>query len=150
MLSLAGREHRNFDIFYDPRARGVIVGQLTGRDERPRYDIWTSFMAKGFRTGAVKRIEPGFSLRHFSIEAALDASLHLKVLTKIDLRIGVTDMRSFPFEIARAMKVTSVRVDGAPVELLSGDPERDRAYSPGMGLTGLLHSNSRYSARREP
>ena len=96
-VTLAGRERGKFDILYDPRAREqIVVGQPAARDERSHYDIWTSFMAKAVRTGAVKRMEPGFSLRHFSIDATLDASLRMKVLTKIDLRVGAAALRSFP------------------------------------------------------
>jgi hypothetical protein len=127
-LGLAGRQRGNFDILYDPHGREQIVaGQLAERAGRLRYNIWTSFMARSVRTGARKRIEPGFSLTHFSMDASLDASLHMKVSTKIKLRVGAAALRSFPFEIAAAMKVTSVRVDGAPAELFSRDSLRGRA-----------------------
>ncbi len=121
-MGLAGRERGNFDVLYDPRAREQIVtGQLSDHAGRLRYNIWTSFMSRSVRTGAAKRIEPGFSLRHFSIDAALDANLHLKASTTIKLRVGKAALRSFPFEIAGRMKVTSVRVDGAPAELFTRD-----------------------------
>lgn len=127
-LGLAGRERGNFDILYDPRAREQIVaGQLSDHAGFLRYHIWTSFLARSVRTGARKRIEPGFALTHFAIDATLDASLHMKATTKVRLRVGPTGLRSFPFEISSAMKVTSVLVDGAPVELFSRDSERARA-----------------------
>jgi hypothetical protein len=127
-LGLAGRERGNFDVLYDPRAREqIFAGQFAEQSGRSRYNIWTSFMAKEIRTGAVKRFEPGFSLRHFSIDATLDANLHMKASTKIKLRVGAAAQRSFPFEIARAMKVTLARVDGVPVELLARESARGRA-----------------------
>jgi peptidase M1-like protein len=127
-LGLIGRERGNFDVLYDPRAREQIVaGQLSDHVGRLRYNIWTSFMARSFRTGAAKRVEPGFSLTHFSIDAALDAGLHMKASTTIKLRVGKAALRSFPFEIAGRMKVTSVRVDGAPAELSTRDGVRERA-----------------------
>ena len=127
-LGLAGRERGNFDLLYDPRAREqIIAGQLSERAGRLRYHIWTSFLARSVRTGASKRIEPGFALMNFSIDATLDSNLHMKASTKIKLRVGRTALRSFPFEISGAMKVTSVRVDGVPAELFSRDSARARA-----------------------
>lgn len=127
-LGLAGRDRGNFDVLYDPQAREQIVaGQLAERGGRLRYNIWTSFMARSFRTGVIRRAEPGFSLHHFSIDAALDANLHMKVRTTIKMRVGNAARRSFPFEISGAMKVTSVRVDGTPAELFSRDSVRGRA-----------------------
>lgn len=127
-LGLAGRERGNFDVLYDPRAREQIVaGQLKEHASRLRYNIWTSFMSRNVRTGAAKRLEPGFALTHFSIDAALDLNLHMKASTTVKLKVGPAALRCFPFEIAGRMKVTSVRVDGAPVEVLSRDSVRDRA-----------------------
>jgi hypothetical protein len=127
-LGLAGRERGNFDVLYDPRAREqIFAGQFAEHEGRPHYNIWTSFMAKDVRTGAVRRFEPGFSLKHFSIDATLDANLHMKASTKIKLRVGAKALRAFPFEIAAAMKVTSARVDGAPVDMLSRESVRGRA-----------------------
>jgi hypothetical protein len=127
-LGFAGRELGNFDLIYDPRAREqIVMGQMAEKSGRPRYNIWTSFSAKGVRTGAVKRIEPGFSLTHFSIDATLDANLHMKVATKVTVRVGAAPLRAFPFEIADAMKVTSLRVDGSTTELLSLDSVRGKA-----------------------
>jgi hypothetical protein len=127
-LGLAGRERGNFDVLYDPRSREqIIAGQLADHANRLRYNIWTSFMARSVRTGAAKRIEPGFSLTHFSIDSTLDANLHMKASTTVKLRVGAAALRSFPFEIAAAMKVTSARVDGTPVELFARDSGRERA-----------------------
>jgi hypothetical protein len=127
-LGLAGRERGNFDLLYDPRAREQIVaGQLAEHANQLRYNIWTSFMARSVRTGAAKRIEAGFSLTHFSIEATLDPSLHMKASTTVKLRVGSAALRSFPFEIAGKMNVTSVRVDAAPAELFTRDSVREHA-----------------------
>jgi len=128
-LGLAGRERGNFDVLYDPHAREqIIAGQLSDRAGRLRYHIWTSFLARNIRTGASKRIELGFALTNFSIDATLDSNLHMKASTKIKLRVGGAARRSFPFEISGAMKVTSVRVDGAPAEVFTRDSDRARAF----------------------
>ncbi len=127
-LGLAGRERGNFDLLYDPRAREQIIsGQLSERSGRVRYNLWTSFLSHGVRTGATKRIEPGIAMTGFSIDATLDSALHMKATTKIRVRVGHTGLRSFSFDISGAMKVTGVRVDGAPAELLTRDSTRARA-----------------------
>jgi hypothetical protein len=51
--------------------------------------------------------------------------------------VGPAALRSFPFEISGAMKVTSVRVDGVPVEMLAHDSIRGRALR-GSEDDGLL------------
>ncbi len=128
-LSLIGREHGNFDLLFDPRAREQIVaGQLAEHASRFRYNIWTSFLSRAVRTGTAKRIEPGFALPHYSIDASLDSTLHMKASTTVRVKVGDAGLRSFPFEISGAMKVTSVRVDGAPVELFTSDSLRERAF----------------------
>lgn len=127
-LGLAGRERGNFDVLYDPHAREqIIAGQLAERAGRLRYNIWTSFTAKNLRTGVARAATPGYALTHFAIDATLDTTLHMKASTKINLRVGNQALRSFPFEMSGAMKVTSVRVDGVPAELFSHDSVRGRA-----------------------
>ena len=93
---LVGRERGNFDLLYDPRARERVAGQMAEHSSRPHYNIWTSFMARDVRTGAAKRIEPGFSLSHFSIDAAIDSTLNMKASTTVTLRVGQSALRSFP------------------------------------------------------
>ncbi len=127
-LGLAGRELGNFDLLYDPRGREQIVsGQLTDRSGSLRYDIWTSFRAKSDRTGASAPLGAGFSLKHFAIDATLDASLHLKASTRVKLKVGDAPRRSFPFEITSSMTVSSARVDGQPAEVFTRDSIREHA-----------------------
>ena len=128
-LSMSGRERGNLDLLFDPHGREqIIAGQLTERGGRIRYNIWTSFTAKSFRTGTNKRIDAGFALPRFAIDATLDANLHMKALTTIKVKVGALPRRSFAFEITSAMKVTGVRVDNAPAELFSHDSIRGRAF----------------------
>lgn len=127
-LGLAGRELGNFDLLYDPRGREqIIAGQLTNRSGTLRYDIWTSFRAKSDRSGTSTPAGAGFSLKHFAIDASLDASLHLKASTTVKLKVGEAPRRSFPFQITASMKVNSVRVDGQPAEVFTRDSLRDHA-----------------------
>lgn len=137
-LSLSGRERGNFDLLYDPHGREqIIAGQLSDKGGRLRYNIWTSFQDRSHRMGVAKREEPGFSLPHFAIDAALDANLHMKAVSSVRLKVGPVARRSFPFEITSSMKVTSVRVDNAPAEVFSRDSMRQQALR-GSGDDALL------------
>ena len=139
LFGMAGRDRGNFDIVYDPRGREqIVVGQLGERQGHPFYNIWTSFRAKSFRTGEAKRVESGFALSHFAIDATLDSNLHMKAVTTIKLTVGPAAMRSFAFEVTGAMKVTAARVDGAPIEMLAKDSLRGRALRGSEDLALLV------------
>jgi hypothetical protein len=139
LFGMAGRDRGNFDIVYDPRGREqIVVGQLGERQGHPFYNIWTSFRAKSFRTGEAKRVESGFALSHFAIDATLDSNLHMKAVTTIKLKVGPAAMRSFAFEVTGAMKVTAARVDGAPIEMLAKDSLRGRALRGSEDLALLV------------
>ncbi len=47
------------------------------------------------------------------------------------LRTGHDGVRVFPFEMARAMQVSAVRIDGAPAELMRDDSQRGRITGNG-------------------
>ena len=50
----------------------------------------------------------------------------MRVVTRVSVLIGRDPVRAFPFEIARNMQVTAVRIDGAPVELMRDESPRAR------------------------
>lgn len=127
-LAMDGRQVGNFDMLYDPHAREQIVaGQLGERNGRVTYNVWTSFPALKSRREAGKPREPWFTVSGFQIDAALDPDLRMKATTRARVRVGKGDLRVFPFEISQAMKVDSVKIDGAPAELFFQDSVRGRA-----------------------
>jgi len=127
-LALDGRKVGNFDMVYDPRSREQIVaGQLTQRNGRLTYNIWTSFPARSSRTGNRKPQTPWFTPSDFRIDAALDPDLKMKVTTRMKIRVGNRPLRVFPFDISSQMNVTSAKIDGAPAELFIQESLRGRA-----------------------
>ncbi len=127
-LALDGRQVGNFDMLYDPRSREQIVaGQLTERNGRLTYNIWTSFAARSARKGATKPQPVWFTPSEFRIDAALDSDLRMKVTTRIKVRVGSRPLRVFPFDISTQMKVTAARIDGAPAEIFVQESLRGRA-----------------------
>ena len=127
-LAINGRDLGNFDVLYDPRSREqILAGQLRERDGRYGYDVWTSFPSRSARKGLAKPLDPWFTPSLFRIDASLDLDLKMKVTTRITLRVGKQPLRVFPFDISRAMKVNSVKIDGTPAELFVQDSLRGRA-----------------------
>jgi hypothetical protein len=131
-LAVNGKQFGSFDIVYDPSAREqVLAGQLTERDSRLVYNVWTSFASRSVRASAAKPTPPGFSLNRFRIDAALDSDLRVKATTRVSVRVGADPLRVFPFGLSRAMHVTSARIDGAPAELFFRESVRGRALRYG-------------------
>ena len=129
-FSMSGRQLGNFDLLYDPYSREqIMAGQLAEGGGRPAYNVWTTFAARSSRKGANKPPAPWFSLSDFRINAALDLNLRMKATTRVSVHVGANPLRVFPFNIAQAMKVTAVRIDGAPAELFFEDSLRGKALS---------------------
>ncbi len=123
--ALQGRQLGNLDVSYDPDNQAQIhVGQLKYKDEKPYYDTWASFAALPFRTGA-RRVESSqIELSNYRIEAALDANLRLKVVTRATLRVRSGTVSVAGFDITDGMTVKSVAIDGEPAELFTRDSLR--------------------------
>ncbi len=153
--ALAKTRFGNFDVIFDPQARDeVTVGQLTYRNSRSYYDIWTSFPARQTRLGRAAARELDFEVRHFAIEAALDAGLQLKATTKVRIVMPPIAARKrtgalLAFDISRRMRVTAAKIDGQPVEiyqrenlrgsLLRGSDDEAFLLSPAAALAEGPH-----------
>jgi Peptidase family M1 domain len=127
-MALNGKQAGNFDMIYDPRSREQIVaGQLAERNGRLTYNVWTSFSSRSSRNGTTHQPAAWFSLSDYRIDATLDNDLAMKAVTRVKLRVGTRAMRGFPFDISRAMHVTSAKIDGVPAEVFAQESVRGRA-----------------------
>ena len=123
--AIQGRTLGNFDAIYDPDVREqIFLGQLKFKENRAYYDTWTQFPARSFRTGSRTLANPDITASNFRIEGELDASLHLKVVTKTTVTAERNGTRVLPFEITEGMRVTAARVNGKPAELFTRDALR--------------------------
>ena len=118
--AIGGTPLGNFDVFFDARAREQIaIGRLSGRLNGSGYDIWTNFPARSSRTaGAAAPVSP-MTTQRFTIDASLDAALRLYANIRVTVKIAANPVRVLPFQISRAIHVSSARVDGVPAELIS-------------------------------
>jgi peptidase M1-like protein len=128
LAALGGKRLGTFDVVYDPKAtEQILAGQLMERNQRVVYDVWTSFVARRFRTASGTPYDPPFSLTQFRIEASLDENLRMRAVTRTTLKVGSKPLRALAFEVSRAEQVTAGRIDGVPAELLIRESTRSRA-----------------------
>lgn len=128
--AMANTRLGNFDVIYDTEAREEItVGHLTSRDNRSYYDIWTSFPSRKSRQGAAKPSELDFVVQHVSIDAALDANLHLRTKTKLRILMPEPSARRrsgtfLAMDISRRMRVREAKIDGRAAEVFQRESLR--------------------------
>ena len=130
-FAVSGKTLGNFDILADARAgHRIVVRQQIERDGHDAFNVWTDFFprpsAGAKPVAAPARREPEFTVSHYHSDAEIGNDLAVKAVTRLALRTGADPLRAFPFEIARAMEVSAVRIDGAPAELMRDDSRRGR------------------------
>jgi len=138
-LALNGKTLGNFDMFVEPRGgTRVEIRHQTEHDNKPAYDIWTSFPARSARTAAGAPPPPEFSFTSYRIEASLDNDLHLSAKTNATLRVGSAPCLSLALYLAQDLHIGAVRLDGQPVEWLRGDAERPQLITDDQESALLL------------
>jgi hypothetical protein len=113
-----------FDLVYDPdNFEQILAGQLTTRNNRLFFDTWTSFPARSARQKPIPLVRDP-QLDDYRIDATVAQDLTLNVISRIKVRVKAASLAVAPFEIAREMSVTEVRVDGVPAEVLQAESAR--------------------------
>ena len=114
----------NFDLIYDPdNIEQIMAGQLTTRNNRLFYDTWTSFRARSSRQKPTPLVRDP-QLGDYRIDATVAPDLTLNVISRVKVRVRAASLAVAPFEIAREMSVTEVRVDGVAAEVLQAESVR--------------------------
>lgn len=127
--AVGGTKAGNFDVAYDPYNREqIVVGQYTTRGPAPAFDVWTSFEARSFRTGKRQPPKTFFELSDYRINATLDSGLHMTAVTRAKLTTSAP-LRGFALQISANVRISSVTIDGAPVELYDRESARSSAMS---------------------
>jgi hypothetical protein len=124
----------NFDLVYDPEnVEQILAGQLTTRQDRLYFDTWTSFPARSSRKNpAPKMHDP--QVGDYRIDATVEADLTLNVTTRVKAKVNAPSAAAVPFEIAREMSVTEVKVDGVAAEVLQAESTRLNLVHGGNNL----------------
>src|ERR1035437_483628 len=114
----------NFDLVYDPdNIEQIMAGQLSTRENRLFFDTWTSFPARSSRKNPTPLVRDP-QLSDYRIDATVAPDLTLNVITRVKVRVTAASLAVAPFEIAREMSVTEVRVDGVAAEVLQAESVR--------------------------
>ena len=123
-FAVSGISLGNFDMLSDARANHrLIVRQKAQQDGHDVLNIWTNFIPR--RMSPVRSV-PEFTLSSYRIDAAIANDMGVSAVTRVSIRAGKDPVRVFPFEIARAMQVSAVRIDGAAAELVRDESVRGR------------------------
>lgn len=138
-MAAAGKTLGNFDIFLDPRAREqVVAGQLTQRNNRTLYDIWTSFESRSVRKGAPPVLPSLFRTEAIRIDAELLPDLRIRAVTRSSIQTLDKPVRAVALEISRRMKLTEARVNGEPAQIFLRESLRGTALRGGDSETFLV------------
>ena len=126
--TISGNTLKNFDLFYEPRAREqIVVGRLARRDNRDYFDVWTSFEGRPWRTQGRALHLDDLPVTDIQIEATLQPNLHMNAITRMTLLPSKTIGTAIAFDISRSMTVTAVKVDGEAAEVFMRDSLRANA-----------------------
>jgi hypothetical protein len=113
-----------FDLIYDPQnIEQIISGRVVTRNNRAYFDDWFSFTAQSFRKNPAPRA-PDLVTSDYRIDAAIEADLSMSAVTRMKVRAPESGMAAASFEIAPAMIITAVTVDGRPSEVLQQESMR--------------------------
>jgi len=99
-----------------------VIGQMTHREDRPFFDLWTSFETRTSRAREV--YGPEFVLKDYRIEATLDPDLLLRALTRVKIAPSPDGTRVLPFDIGRQMRISEALINGEPAEILHREAMR--------------------------
>lgn len=121
---VVGVDHGTFDIFYDEAAPEQIgVGQVGhAAGGFAFYNVWTSFLSRSHRKVEVSATA-GLSLlpKSFRIKASVHPPETIDGDAELELQVLQQGTRAVLFELSRALKVSSVTMDGKPLEFLQNE-----------------------------
>ena len=120
------------DLVFDPVAHEqIVIGQYSTANNRPIFDVWTSFPARSAREGkAVEADRLPYELSNFRIDVTVESDFSLTARTQVTVRLKDPHLQALPFEISGQMEVDEVRLDGKPAEVLRRESARESAFRP--------------------
>ncbi len=124
----------NYDVVYDPdNPEQIVAGQMLAKDGRIYFDDWTSFPALALRKNAAPR-QFDFNVSDYRIDASINPDLSLSAITKVKVKALEGPLPAARFEVAPAITITSVTVDGRAAEVLQPDSPRSNLIARGNNV----------------
>lgn len=104
-----------FEAFYDERANEpVLIGRVTHDQGRDFADIWTTFRSPRTSPADPRRFlreTQLFDITSVTIAAQIDERAYFDATAKVTFKFILDGERMLPFELSRALKITSVEDD---------------------------------------
>jgi hypothetical protein len=114
----------NFDVIFDPTSsEQVLAGQVASRGNLLFFNTWTSFPSRASRNHPGPRNED-LELSDYRIEATVNPDLSMAAVTRVKVKPAADNVKVTAFDIAGAMEVGQVTVDGRPAEVLQREALR--------------------------
>ncbi len=115
--AFSGKNLGNFDLLHDPTLpEQIILGQVSDTHVGG-FNVWASFPSRSLRQSRRAAPAEDASMDNYRIEAQLQPDLTLKVTTRVTATARERLSGALAFELAPQMDVTTVLVDGQPVEV---------------------------------
>ena len=121
---VVGVTHSAFDVFYDENnAEQISVGQIGfAPGGLAFYNVWTSFPSRSHRAEEPSAITGAALLpKSFHLKAHIHPPESLDGDAEVELQVLQPESRAVLFEMSRALKVSSVTLDGRPIEFLQNE-----------------------------
>jgi hypothetical protein len=124
----------NFDIVHDPdNPDQIYAGQLATRDNRLYFDTWTSFPSKSARKNPPTEFDT-LQTPDYHIDATVAPDLRFSAVARVKVKPVFDGMKAATFDIAAAMDIDKVTVDGKPAEWLQRETLRLSLMRAGNGM----------------
>jgi hypothetical protein len=137
-----GRTHGNFDIFYDQSApEQIALGQVGfAPGGAIFYNVWAAFMSRSHRDHGDSEAElPPMRVGHFDIKANVRPPDSLEGEAELDMNVLHPGTRAVLFELSRNLRLSSVTMDGAPLEFLQNEAiEGSRVSRDGNDVVAVV------------
>ncbi len=137
--AISGVTLGNFDIIYDPRMpEQITVGQVVSREERTYFNTWTRFASRAFRQGRRTLPGPDVSVHSYRIEATLEPTFTMRVVTQATVVPGPDGKRALSFDISPQMRISEASIDGELAEVFQPEAMRSTLIRGTANETFLL------------
>lgn len=137
--TVAGTRLGNFDVLVDPSLReSVVVGRMSepDKDGPSKFNVWASFESRAARNRPALDFEE-IVVPSYEIEATLQQNMNLEAVTRATISAPRPPARCLAFYIAPTVEVTSVTIDGVPMEVFRRNALRETAIR-GAGSDTVL------------
>ena len=124
-LRIGGTTAGIVDVFFDANAAEQIsVAQANVVNNRPYYDTWTSFPMRSIREAAGEEdpaTRASFEVSDYKLRVNVQPPTDLSAEAEFTLTPQRSGQRTVILELSRYLKLTEVRVNGAPAEFIQNE-----------------------------